>query len=118
MQQLRHEGELGDDAIPQVACGDVLQMAAQIAHDPASIALQLFQCLAHAIELFGMGIAADLQREPRGKSGVGLPQFHPGLLRQGGQLLARPLVKPGVRRIGDVLLHDGSIRTSTVRILN
>ena len=57
----------------------------------------------------GERVAADLQRKSWGKSGVGLPQIHPSLLRQHRQLIARPLVKPGVRRIGDVLFHHGRI---------
>jgi hypothetical protein len=84
-------------------------VTAEVTHDPTSIAFQLFQCLAHALELFCMGIATNLQRQSRRKAGVGLPQFHPGLLRQGDQLIACPLVKPGVRRIGDILFHHGGI---------
>ena len=52
-----------------------------------------------------MGMAADLQRQSRGKASVGLPQLHPGLLRQHHQLIARPLVKPGVRGMGNRLFH-------------
>ena len=114
VQQVRHKGELGDDAIPQAALGDILQMAAQVAHDPAGIAFQLFQRLAHALELLGMGIAAHLQRQSRCKARVGLPQLHPGLLRQRHQLIARPLVKPGVRGMGNRLLHHGGIDRHTL----
>ncbi len=99
MQLLRNQAELGDDPVQQAALGDVLQVAAQVAHDAASIALQPFPCLAHALALFGMDMTADHQRKPRGKSGVGLPQIHLGLLRQRRQLIARPLTKPGVRRV-------------------
>lgn len=56
-----------------------------------------------------MGVATHLQREPRGEPGVGLPQLHPGLLRQRHQLLPRPLVEPGVRGIGNVLFHHGRV---------
>ena len=84
-------------------------MAAQVAHDPARVAFEPFQCLTHALKLLGMGIAANLQRKPRGKAGVGLPQIHPSFLCQDRQLTARPLVKPGVRRIGDVLFHDSRV---------
>lgn len=38
-----------------------------------------------------------------------MPQINPGLLRQRRQLIARPLVKSGVRRIGDVLFHHGCV---------
>ena len=82
MQQLRHQGELSKDAIPQAAFGNIQQMAAQIAHDPTGVALQLLQCLAHALELLGMGLAANLQRQSGREARVGLPQFHPGLLTQ------------------------------------
>ena len=54
VQELRDQGELGNDAIPQAALGDILQMAPQVAHDPAGVALQLFQRFAHALELSGM----------------------------------------------------------------
>lgn len=109
VQQLRDQGELRDDPAAQIILGDVLQVAAQIAHDTAGIALQSFQCLAHALELLGMGVAAHLQRQPRPQAGIGLPQLHASLLRQGDQLFPRPLVKSGVRRIGDVLFHDGGV---------
>ena len=56
-----------------------------------------------------MGIAANLQRQSRGKPGIGLPQLHPGLLRQRHQLIPRPLIKPGVRGIRNILLHHRRI---------
>lgn len=56
-----------------------------------------------------MGMAADLQPKPRGKSGLGLTQIHPGRLRQRHQLITPPLVRLGVRRIGDVLFHHGRV---------
>jgi len=89
-------------------------VGAQVAHDAASIALQHFQCLAHVLELFGMGTATDLQGKPRGKPRVGLPQIHPGFLRQRHQLITPPLVKSGVRRVGDVLLHHGRVHCHTL----
>ena len=46
VQQMGDQGELHDDSVPQGAFGDVLQVAMQVAHYPASVALQLFQCLA------------------------------------------------------------------------
>ena len=107
VQELRDQGELGDDPVPQA--GDILQMAPQVAHDPAGVALQLFQCLAHAPELPGMGVAADLQRQSGREAGIGLPQLHPGLLRQSHQLIPRALVEPGVRRMGNVLFHHGRV---------
>ena len=109
VQQLRDLCELGDDPMPQVSFGDVIEVAAQIAHDTARIALQPFQCFAHALELLGMGIAANLQRQPRAKAGVGLTQLLPGLLRQRHQLIARPLVKAGICRMGNVLFHDSRV---------
>lgn len=51
-------------------------MAAQVAHDAARIALRPFQCLAHAFELLGMGIATNLQRKPRGKGGDKIYALH------------------------------------------
>ena len=109
MQQVRDEGELGRHPIAQRSSRDVTQVAAQVAHDPAGIALQRLQSLAHAPELLGMGIAADLQCQSRSEAGIGLAQLHPGLLRQSCQLLPRPLVKPGIRGIGNSLLHDGRV---------
>ena len=73
VQQLRDQGELRDDPVPQTALGDDLQVAAQITHDAAGVALQSFQCLAHALELLCMGVAAHLQRQPRRQAGIGLP---------------------------------------------
>lgn len=108
VKQLRHEAELPDDAIPQVVSGDVLQVAAEIPHDPTCVALQPFQFLAHAFELLCMGVAANLQRQPRCKARVRLPQFHPGLFRHGDQLTARPLIKPEVCRMGDRLFPSRS----------
>ena len=107
VQELRDQSELANNAIPQAALGEVLDVAAQIAHDVASIAFQPFQCLAHALELLGVGVTANLQRQSRGEAGIGLPQLHPCFLRQGDQLMPRPLIKPGVRRIGDILFHHG-----------
>jgi hypothetical protein len=75
-------------------------MARRSRNDKSSVALQPFHRLAHAPELFGMAIAANLQRKSQGESGAGLPQTHPSLLCQFLQLIARPLVKPGVRQKG------------------
>jgi hypothetical protein len=61
------------------------------------------------LNCYGMGIATDLQRKPRGKSGVGLPQIHPSLLCQFRQLTARPHVKPVVRLICDVLFYGDRV---------
>ena len=66
MQEVRDQSGLGDDPLPQAALRDVVEMPTQVAQNPASIALELFQRLAHALELPGMGVAAHLQRETRG----------------------------------------------------
>ncbi len=41
-----------------------------------------FQCLAHALERFGMGISAQLYCKPWGTSAVIMPQIDPNLLHQ------------------------------------
>jgi hypothetical protein len=82
VQELGDKSELCDDALPQAAFGDVLQMAAEVTHDPAFISLLLFQCPAYALEFLGVGVPTNLQRKPRPKSGVEMPQLHPSLLHQ------------------------------------
>jgi hypothetical protein len=62
-----------------------------------------------AVDHLLVGIAADPVARASGKSRVGLPQIHPNLLCQFRQLTARALVKPGVRRIGNVLFHHGRV---------
>ena len=52
-----------------------------------------------------MGVAADLQRQARSKSGIDLAQINPRLLRQSRQLRPRPFIKASVRGIGEVLFH-------------
>jgi hypothetical protein len=74
MQQPWHQGELGDDPILKASLADILIVAAQIAHDPFGVKLELFQCLDNALELFFMGIMTVFQGESRTKPGVGLPQ--------------------------------------------
>ena len=56
-----------------------------------------------------MGMAADLQRQPRGEARIGLAQLDPGHLGEDGQMRPRPLVEPRIGRIGDGLLHHGRI---------
>ena len=108
MQQARDEGELGRNPVLQGAGRDVIKVAAEITHHTTRATLELSQCLAHAAERLGMGIAADLQGQSRGQAGVGLPQVHPDLLCDGDQLRPRPLIEPGIGGMGDILLHDAS----------
>ncbi len=84
-------------------------MPTQVAQDPTRITLQIFQRLAHALELLCMGVATRLHRETRGDTGIGFPQLHPSLLRQRHQLVTRTLVKLGIRRVGDGPFHDDGI---------
>lgn len=37
VQKVRHEGELGDDAVAEAAFGDILQVTAQIPRDPTGL---------------------------------------------------------------------------------
>ena len=108
MQQARDEGELGRNPVPQGAGRDVIKVAPQITHHTTRVTLELSQCLAHAAERLCMGMAADLQGQSRGQAGIGLPQVHPDLLRQGGQLRPRPLIEPGIGGMGEILLPDAS----------
>ena len=41
VQEMPDGGEPGDGAIPQAACGDVLQVGAEVALDPSDAALQI-----------------------------------------------------------------------------
>ena len=96
VQQVRDAGELGDDPVAQGSCGDIVEVTAQVANDPAGVTFKRLQCLAHPPKLFGMSMAAHSHRQPRGQTGIGLAQLHPGLLRKGHQLRPRPYVKQGV----------------------
>lgn len=108
-QQLRDEGELGDDPVAQRSGGDVVEVTAQVAHDSAGVTLQRLQCLAHPPKRPGMSMAANLQRQPGRQACIALAQLHPGLPRQRRQLRPRPLIKPGVGGVRDVLFHHGRI---------
>ena len=68
VKQLRDEGELGDNLVAKRTSGDVIEVTAQVPHDPAGVTFQFLQCLAQAVELFGMGMAADLA-SPNGAPG-------------------------------------------------
>jgi len=57
-------------------------MAAQIPAHPADIAPELAQRLAHALELAGMGVTADLNGQPRREAGIALAQFDVARQRQ------------------------------------
>ncbi len=94
VEQVRDQGEL---------------VQHQLAHHPSGVTFQHLQCLANPAELLGMSIAAHLQCQPGSKPRIGLAQRDPGLLRKGSQLRPRPLVKSGVRGIGDSLLHHGRV---------
>jgi hypothetical protein len=86
-----------------------LQLAAEVAQDPAGVAFQLFQCFAHAAELFGMRVTAHLRRQWWRKPVVVLPQIDPALHGQGDQLAAGFLVELCIGRMGNVLFHDGGV---------
>ena len=81
VEQLRDEGELGGNLVAKRASDNVIQVAAQVPHDPAGVTFQLLQCLAHAAELLGVGIAAHLYGQTGRQAGIALAQIHPGLLR-------------------------------------
>ncbi len=70
-------------------------MATQVTHDPSGIAVQLFQGLAHVLELFGMGLAADLQRQPWRKARIKTAAVPPRPLAQGRQVDPAPARKAG-----------------------
>jgi hypothetical protein len=93
----------------QAPLRDVLEPAAQVAHDPAGVALQRAQRLAHPLELAGVGVAADLGRQTRRQARVALAQLHPSLRGECHKLLPRLLVEPGVGGVSDVLFHDRGV---------
>jgi hypothetical protein len=109
LQDAVEAGELGNDPLPQDSVHYVIKLPAQIEHYPTRIALQLFQCFANALELLGMSVSPNLQRQPRRKPGIALPKSHPSLLRRRYQLIPRPLVKAAIHQIGDGLFHHGRI---------
>ena len=96
-------------ALAQGPLGDVVEPAAQVAHHPAGVALQCTQRLAHPLELTGVGVSADLRRQPRRQARIALAQLDPGLGGERHQLPPRRLVEPGVGRIRDGLLHHRGV---------
>ena len=84
-------------------------MTAQVTHHPAGVTRQPLQWLAHPADRFGLSVATDLQSRSRGEAGTGLAQFYPRFLCQDCQVCRRPLVKPGVSRVGDGLFHHRRI---------
>jgi len=109
MQQPRDQDQHVRESVAVWPLGYVAQMASDIPEHPACVSLQRSQCLAHALELTGVGIASDLNRQPGRLAGVGLPQLQAALPGQGDQFRPRLLVEPCVRRMGDVLFHDGRV---------
>ncbi len=73
------------------------------------IALELHLSRNTVRKILGTDVSTNLQRKPRPKPGIGLPQLHPSLLLQRYQLIPRPLGKTAIRRIGDGLFHHGRI---------
>lgn len=53
-----------------------------------------------------MGVAPDLESQPRRKAGVALAQIDTCLFRQTHKPCARPLVEPRICRMRDGLFHD------------
>ena len=107
--QPRDEDELVQDPLAQWSCGDLVELAAQVPQNAASVALEPPQRLAHALELPGMSIAAHPCRQPGSETRVALPQAYACLSGELHQLRSRPLVEPRVGRVGDGLLHHRSV---------
>ena len=103
------EDQLVEYPLAQRARGDLAELPGQVAEHAPCVALEPAQGLAHALELPGMGVAADLGHQPGRKTRVALPQLDAGLPREVHPLRPRPLVEPAVRRMGDGLLHDGRV---------
>jgi hypothetical protein len=76
-----------------------------VTQDPARVAPQRAQRLAHAAELPGVGEAPGPGGQARGLAVVVLPQPDPDLLRQRHQGATGRLVEPAVGRVRDRLLH-------------
>jgi hypothetical protein len=108
-QQPVGEGDLALDPLPQGGVGHHVQLPLDVAHDPAGIALQPPEALAHALELAGVGVTADLAGQPRRQPGIALAQREPGLAGELDQAQARLLVEPRVGGVGDGLFHDGRV---------
>ncbi len=109
VQEPRGQDQHVEDALPQRPLRDVLESAAQVAHDPAGVALEPCAAPCASLELTGVGVPAGLRRQPRRQARIALPQLDPGLGGERHQLPPRRLVEPGVGRVGDVLLHDRGV---------
>ena len=110
----RHQHELVEHPLAQGSLRDLAQLPAQVAQHAPGVAFQRPECLAHALELPGMGVAADLRGEPGRQARIALPQFDAGLPREIHQLGPGPLNEPAVRRVSDGLFHDGRVHHDLV----
>jgi len=85
-----------------------VNLAPDVAHDPAEIGLQLLQGLVGAPELMGVGIALLLDEHQLAEPFIGLPQLEPMCLGQLDQPIARAVQQLGLGRKGHGLgLHRG-----------
>jgi len=85
-----------------------VDLAPDVADDPAQAGSQELDLPVHALELLGVGMAPGHHRRLPGNTRIGLAQLHVVLLRQLAELVDRRLQPPGVGREGDVLgLHRG-----------
>ncbi len=111
----QHEGIA--DLLAQRSSWNAAEMTAQVAHDPTCVAFQFFQCLAHPLELFRMGIAAHLPCQAWAKTAVTLAQIDTRFTGQCHQLLARALIKARIGRIGNVLFHHRRVDRHALKAL-
>ena len=96
---------MGEDALQ---FGVVLDLARDVACDPAEIGSDRLQRPVGAPELLGVGVALMGDQRMFAHPRVGLAQIDAGFFRQLHQPLARPMHELGVGRKGDCLgLHGG-----------
>ena len=97
--------QVGEALCERIVPGD---LAADVADHPAEPDAQELQFAPGALELVGMGVAADHDRRPLGHPPIALPQRHIVASRQIDQLLDRAVAEPRVGRVRDRLrLHRG-----------
>ena len=92
-----------------------LDLAADIADDPAQPAAQETQLPLMPLELFGVGVAAGHHRRGSGDPAIGLPQPDPVPGRQAIEPFDGRMQELGVGRKGDGLRLHGGMCAMTAR---
>ena len=108
-QQPVHKRDFHRDPLPKAVVRHSAQLALDVPHHPASIALQPPQGLAHPLELPRMGIAPDLAGQTRREPRVTQAKRQVHFLSERHQTPTGLLIKPRIRGMGDCLLHHRGV---------